>query len=185
MSLFAGPEWQAKVCGEITPAYAIIQQSLIRECHEKHPHLKLIYLLRNPIDRAWSSAKMALARAEMQIGEASDQWFIDHFMSRGSLMRGDYEQCLRNWLSLYPPDQLLVCFYEELIGEPDMLLRRCFRHLDVDEGKYDWTADLASKIFPTPEHPMPERLRSELKRIYLPRIASLEVFLKRPLCGWK
>lgn len=88
-------------------------------------------------------------------------------------------------ITVYPADQLLLCFYEELSSGPDMLLRRCFHHLDVDEGRYDWTTDLASNVFPTPEHPMPESLRSELKRIYLPRIASLEVFLKRPLFAWK
>lgn len=107
-SLFSGQKFDRKVCGEITPTYSILPIETIRECHANFPDLKLIYLLRNPIDRAWSSANMALTKSEMEIHEASAQWFIDHFKSRGSLMRGDYESCLRNWLACYTRENLLV-----------------------------------------------------------------------------
>ena len=40
--------------------------------------------VRNPIARDWSSALMALQSAELTPGEASDQWFIDHFNPRRS-----------------------------------------------------------------------------------------------------
>ena len=71
--------------GDITPAYGILPQSLIAEVFCELPDVRLIYLIRNPIERAWSSAKMAVMRAEMRVDEASDQWFIDHFRSAGSL----------------------------------------------------------------------------------------------------
>ena len=83
--------------GEITPAYAMLPVETIREIHALNPALRVIYILRNPIDRAWSSARMALERAEMTLAEASDQWFVDHFLSQGSLRRGDYESCIRHW----------------------------------------------------------------------------------------
>jgi hypothetical protein len=85
------------VAGEITPAYGILPVEIIREIHQQAPRLRLIYLIRNPIERAWSAALMALQRAEMTIDEASDAWFSDHFHSAGSRQRGDYETCLRTW----------------------------------------------------------------------------------------
>ena len=90
--------------GEITPAYAILPTDVIRAIRTALPEIRLVYLIRNPMDRAWSSALMALNRAELTIDEASDQWFVDHFRSRGSLRRGDYETCLRNWRSVYSAD---------------------------------------------------------------------------------
>lgn len=178
-----------KICGtrfgEITPAYAILAPDKIRECYKNVPNIKLIYLLRNPMERAWSSAKMALARAEMEISEASNQWFIDHFKSRGSMMRGDYEQCLRSWLSVYPEQQLLLCYYEDLKAEPEALLRRCFRHIGVEDDNYDWSVDLKSKVFASQDYPLPDHLRLELQRIYLPKIASLERYLGKDLSGWQ
>ena len=37
--------------GEITPAYAILPPETIAEIHARYPNLRLIYLVRNPIDR--------------------------------------------------------------------------------------------------------------------------------------
>jgi hypothetical protein len=63
----------------------------MRQVHARFPDARLIYLIRNPIERAWSSALMALRGAEFAFDEASDAWFIDHFHSRGSLSRGNDE----------------------------------------------------------------------------------------------
>jgi hypothetical protein len=184
-SLFENESLTAKTCGDITPAYAILAPELIKECHENFPELKLIYIIRNPIERAWSSAKMALSRAEMQIEEASDQWFIDHFRSRGSMMRGDYEACLRNWLRFYRGDQILTCLFDSLASEPHSVLSRCFAHLGVPAGDYPLPADLSEKIFSTTPEPLPHNLRGVLSEIYAPRIESLQDYLGLDLSGWR
>jgi len=183
-SLFEGSGLAGKQCGEITPAYAILGRDTIKACHVNFPDLKLIYIIRNPIERAWSSAKMALARAEMELEEASDQWFIDHFWSRGSMMRGDYETCLRNWLAHYPRNQMIVCLFDELIADPESLLRRCFRHVGVSEDLNDWSPELRSKVFATADYSLPARLREELATIYRPKINSLSGYLELDLTGW-
>jgi len=184
-SLFENKSLAAKTCGDITPAYAILAPELIKECHENFPELKLIYIIRNPIERAWSSAKMALSRAEMQIEEASDQWFIDHFRSRGSMMRGDYEACLHNWLRFYREDQILTCLFDSLASEPHSVLSRCFAHLGVTAGDYPLPADLTERIFSTTPEPLPHNLRGVLSEIYAPRIESLQSFLGLDLSHWR
>jgi hypothetical protein len=118
--------------GEITPAYAILAVETIRRIRELFPEVRLLFLIRNPIERAWSSALMALTRAELSLDEASDQWLIDHFRSRGSLARGDYEQCLRNWLSVFPREQLLLERFEQIWDDPIALLQSCAAHIRVD-----------------------------------------------------
>lgn len=118
--------------GEITPAYAFQDIDTIRQIHAINPKLRLIFSARNPIDRAWSSAKMALQRAEMTLEEASDQWFLDHFHSRGSLNRGDYVRCLSNWLSVFPAEQLLVVHYDDIATNPHKVLEQCSNHIGVN-----------------------------------------------------
>jgi hypothetical protein len=184
-SLFRPSDSRSWKTGEITPAYAILPENRIRECREHFPDLKLVYLIRNPIERAWSSAKMALQRAEMEIHEASDQWFIDHFRSQGSMLRGDYENCLRNWYAAYPEDQLLVCSFDELRQDPASLLSRCFQHVGVSEDNYPWPSDLETRVFSTAEHPLPQQLRAELHNIYHDKIVSLANFLGKDLSHWR
>lgn len=185
LSLFSAPDHMDKVCGEITPAYATLSPSLISACYQNLPEARLIYVLRNPIERAWSSAKMALTRAEMQMHEASNQWFLDHFRSSGSRMRGHYARCIANWTNTYPKEQLQVCFFEDLVASPVDFLIRCFRHVGVDESHYDWSTDLNTKIHNSPDHALPDRLRDALEKIYLPEIAELEQMLAVDLSAWR
>jgi hypothetical protein len=165
--------------GEITPAYAFIPRQRIAQIRALYPGLRLIYLIRNPIERAWSSALMALGRAEMQIDEASDQWFIDHFQSRGSLRRGDYETTIRSWTAIYPREQLLVERYESIGSEPRALLLRIAAHLRIDPDFFRTlpAEDLRRKVFAGSGHPLRPSLRPVLERLYASRVCSLSDYL--------
>src|SRR5690606_23280995 len=72
----------ALVEGDVTPAYGILEPTVIRQIHDAFPDLRIIFIMRNPVARAWSSALMALGRAEMTLQDASEQWFLDHFHSQ-------------------------------------------------------------------------------------------------------
>ena len=171
--------------GEITPAYAILSPERVRRICDELPSVRLLYLIRNPIERAWSSALMALGRAEMTIEEASDQWFIDHFRSRGSLQRGDYERCIRTWRAVYPSEQLLVERYESIATEPRALLGRVARHLGVDPDAFGCIpeAELKRRVFSGAPHPLRPSLRPALEGLYRDKIRSLCDYLGVDL-GW-
>ena len=47
-----------RTAGEICPGYARLDGSKISEIAARYPKLKIIYLLRDPVDRAWSSVAM-------------------------------------------------------------------------------------------------------------------------------
>jgi len=169
--------------GEITPAYAFIPPERIQRIHGLYPRLRLIYLIRNPMERAWSSALMALGRAEMRIDEASDQWFIDHFRSQGSLQRGDYETSIRNWTAIYPRQQLLVERYESIGIEPRALLTRVAGHLGIDPEFFRRLPDedIRRRVFSGNGHPLRPSLRPVLEQLYAERVRSLSAYLDAPL----
>ncbi len=80
-SLF--PDYADKLNGDITPAYAILPPDTIKEVHDNFPQLRLFYIMRDPIDRAWSAAMMEVRKSKMQLDQVPDQWLIDHFNFRG------------------------------------------------------------------------------------------------------
>ena len=172
--------------GEITPAYGFLSPDVIREIREFNPALRMVYLLRNPIERAWSSALMALGKAELTFDEASDQWFVDHFHSRGSLARGDYEACLRNWRGVFGAEAVLWLRHERIADEPLELLGAICRHLDVDPDFYARTrpALLTERVYPGPGHPLRESLLPGLRALYRPQIARLAEYLGDDLEAW-
>jgi hypothetical protein len=172
--------------GEITPAYALLDPHVIREIHGVAPGLRLIYVLRNPAERAWSSALMALRRAEMEAHEASDRWFIDHFRSAGSRGRGDYLGTIRNWRAVFGDDALLLLRFEDIAETPATLLNRCFAHLVVTEVPAAeleaW--GLQERVFAGAPQPLRESLRPVLRALYAPQVTDLADYLGWDLDTW-
>lgn len=165
--------------GEITPAYAILPSDRIKLIRQHFPDTRILFLMRNPVDRAWSSALMALDRAEMTIDEASDQWFIDHFHSAGSRRRGDYATALCTWLESFPAERFLLATYDELTNDPRALLCRVASHIGVSPGHFATaSADgLYQRVFEGPGHRLRPTLRTLLERLYAPELARLATLL--------
>lgn len=176
----------AGIAGEITPSYAALPIATVREIYACNPQMRLIYLLRNPMDRAWSSALMALQRAQMTLDEASDAWFSDHFHSAASLKRGDYQTCLETWRAIFPSEQLLVLRFEQIVDEPETLLNVCFRHLGVApvEPEHLRRQGCREPAFTGPGYSLRPSLKPILQRLYREKIEKLAGYLNTDLSGW-
>ncbi|MET1080198.1 MAG: sulfotransferase [Pseudomonas sp.] len=172
--------------GDITPAYAILPRDVIRRIHAHFPSLPLIFLIRNPMERAWSAARMAVLRAEMRYPEASDQWFIDHFRSAGSRLRGDYARCLEHWFSFYPRERFLIARYEEVFREPVAFANQVLAHIGLDAFFTEADRDaLAKPVFEGPGYALRPALREVLLTLYADRIDALGRLLGEDFSAWK
>ena len=178
--------FSGKLNGEITPAYAILDRPHIQQIYELNKDLRIFYIIRNPIERAWSAALMALGRAEMTIDEASDQWFIDHFNSAGSLKRSDYEGCIRTWRTVFSEDQIMILRYESLDESPRELLKMCCRHLGIGNGVYSAQDDALFRnvVFQGPGYKIRSSLLPVLIELYKQKILDLSVYLNEDFSGW-
>jgi len=173
-----------KLHGDITPAYGILDPVVITECYANFPKLKLLYIIRNPIERAWSAACMALSRAEMNLAEASDAWFIDHFRSSGSLARGNYEACLRNWRCAYGDQAVLVLRYEDISERPSWLLNQCCLHIGVEPAYEFHDSDVLRRVNDGGRAAIRSTLIPILMSLYAERIRFLEHYLCQDLSAW-
>ena len=165
-----------RLAGEITPAYSILPPDRIRQVHTLMPDARLILLLRDPIERAWSHALMQLVQfPKCRFEDVSSEAFLEHFRSPESRQRGDYLATLDNWLTCYRREQLFVGFYDDLSVRPQALLRDVFFHLGVTE-QVDWSAFACERVI----HrglgvPMPQGMRDVLIELYtddLDRLAA-------------
>jgi hypothetical protein len=171
--------------GEITPAYAVLAPPVIADLAAAFPALRLIYLIRNPIERAWSAALMAMQRAELEIDEVSDRWFIEHFESRGSRGRSDYEACIRNWRAAYPAEQLALIRFEDICTQPLDVYLRCCVHLGIELVDTSQIRAKAGRVvFAGSRDPIRPELRRYLRETYQSPIESLARYLQTDLSMW-
>jgi hypothetical protein len=160
--------------GEVTPAYSILPVERIKYIRAIMPDVRLIFLMRNPIERAWSHAVMILVT---QAGKSYEQItpaeFYEHFTSDANQLRGDYETIIDSWLSVFPAEQLLLGFFEEIIHQPVELLKAVCRHVGLRED-VDWSGfPYRQRVYAGPGIAMPIEYERFLTSLHKERILRL------------
>ncbi len=134
--------------GEATPIYLYWPNSLERIA-AYNPAMRLIVMLRDPVDRAWSHWKMEYARGVetspfawcirqgrqrlFEGGRPSTQpWGFDRETSY--VERGFYGEQLEGLLRLFPRDQLLVLKSDDLRADPGAVLGQVRAFLGLPTG---------------------------------------------------
>ncbi len=103
--------------------------------HERLPDVRLIAILRDPVERALSHHRMLVRRGDesRSFDEAIDALLDAEALAEarrrpqdttGYVTRGEYGRILAGYLDVFAREQLLVVFTDELEHEPAQLLRR-------------------------------------------------------------
>lgn len=142
-----------RITGEASPYY-LFHPHCPRRVHECLPPVKLIVLLRNPVDRAYShyqhmvrdghetlSFEDALAAEPDRIQAEYDRLVRDERYESPThrhysyLSRGFYADQLAAWLRHFPREQLLVENAEDLFARPSEVYSRVLRFLGLEEQR--------------------------------------------------
>lgn len=131
------------------------------------PEVKLVAMLRNPVDRAYSHYRMAVRT------QAEKRSFDDAVMAlqqspddpTNYLALGQYGRILSGYVKQFPPTQLLTFFTEDLEKRPELVLDAIAHYLGVDAGftpsnlgkryhlggtrqRFSWLVPTAKQIYP-------------------------------------
>jgi hypothetical protein len=120
-----------QLCGEITPEY-MIKREAASEIAQLLPQVKLVCLLRDPTERAFSQWCMA-----RQLGNIpKDTPLLTAFQQNLQFMRerGHYVEHLEYYGNWFPDSQMKVFFYDDLVLDPHELWREVLRFLGVGDG---------------------------------------------------
>jgi hypothetical protein len=136
-ALFEGVE-NEKIVGEASPGY-LCDPDVPAEIDRVLPGAKAIALLRDPVERAWSSYSKALVLGE----ESESTSFIEALESepiassdpwdgeRRLVRMGLYGLSLQRYYDAIGADRIQVHLYEDLAENPKAMLARCHNFLGV------------------------------------------------------
>lgn len=177
-SLFESSARAGKVTGDITPAYSTLTEQSIRRLRSLSPNLKIIFILRNPIDRSFSQlARNLVAKEGSESSNVSIQEMLDILSSEDCMSRSDYLTTLERYKKYFSDEEIFVGFFEEIkICPHDLLMRICrfigvepLSETEVVKGSPNARSSLIGKM-------EPEILRF-LVDTYEPMIAQMSIQL--------
>jgi hypothetical protein len=178
--------------GEASPLYLYHPLAAERIQHEV-PEAKLIAILRNPIDRAYSAFlhlvrdhrettrdfSEALALEEERI--AANWEHIWHYVSMGRY----YDQ-VKRYYDRFDRDQIWVLIYRDLRSDPRGVLRDTFRFVGVDES---FVPDMSTRYneasLPLEQRPpLLPSVRARIQNELRDDILKLQDLINRDLSHW-
>lgn len=204
---------QRVITGEATPSY-LIDPHVPQRISEMLPGIKLIVLLRNPIERALShyyhniffgieklpfeegikkeperinKSFEELKNEEINFNDTPVSYFFrimrfktKNYFNFSYLESGKYYELLKNWLDVFPKNQLLIIQSEDFFDNTKNIFRQVQDFLDLpyyDLGHYGLHWEIKHQ-------PMKDNLRKSLKEYFEPYNSKLYKYLNRDF-EWK
>jgi hypothetical protein len=146
---------EGQLCGTVTPQYlygALLgpasgqdERAIPRRIRAAYPDARLIAILRDPVARARSYHRMSRMRGhesrpfdqaivELLQPEALAEARARPNVGNSYVVLGEYARLLQGFFDVFPREQLLVLFHEDLERDPAAVCARAFEFLGVDPG---------------------------------------------------
>jgi Sulfotransferase domain len=130
-----GTKSVTKIRGETSPSYSACHkwQGVPLRMYSIVPNAKLIYILRDPIERIISHY---LHRKASGVENRSFDKVLAQCDGHNDnyIVRSKYYFQLQQYLKYFSPQQILVLTLEELSSNPQITLQKIFRYLEINES---------------------------------------------------
>jgi len=132
---------------EVTPFY-IYNPKVVQRIYDILPKIKVIAVLRNPVDRAYSNYYLGVRSNDekrtfedaidsdlKKIQDTSNDDYFGQMIDKSYIARGFYSEQLQIWMDKFPKEQLLVISSEDLARKTDDTLAIIFDFLKLPNYK--------------------------------------------------
>jgi hypothetical protein len=126
----------ALLSGDISPSYSALNDEVIERVVNYFPNLKVIFLARDPVERAWSQLSMGVRLGIISRFDATDaEEVIRNLLNPGVLARSHPSKIVARWKRYVRPDLFRVYFFDDLQQNPAKLRRSILSFLGADPDK--------------------------------------------------
>lgn len=173
------PEKPGLVVGEITPDYASLNRAVVADIAAANPSLKVLYFIRNPIDRSWSNVQMSVRASEPQM--TSEQIRAELQGPRPRAL-SDYHTTLSLWSEYFPPEQIFLGYLDDVSIAPGRVLEAVGQFLGV--GAITWKG-ARRRVHQGESTSIPREYWNLLAEQHMDEIAVLSKMYGGPAHTWR
>jgi hypothetical protein len=171
------------ITGEFSPSYAMLDKDDIEKMHRLCPDVKLIFILRNPIDRAWSHYRF-VKKPDKTKAPPSNAKILKFLKSEQQLLRSDYLGTLERYLSFFKPEQICLGFYDAIQENPQELMQQIVSFIGGDSKNILDKVDLKKRVNESQRMDIPLEILTYLQEYYYNDIKSLSNIYGNYCTNW-
>ncbi len=140
--------------GDITPSYAGLDPEVYKmiknELEKRDLKVKVIFLMRDPIERLWSMARMARRnKAKLgkknQINETEEEQLMRLSTGKAAIGRTRYDKTIANLEKIFPREDIMYGFYESMFEESFYNEFRTFLGVDLIDPDFEQIRNASPK----------------------------------------
>ncbi len=162
-----GVAYQPRMYGEATATYATLDEGIIRDIVRINPEMKALLMVRDPVERAWSHAKMSLVRdGKRSMEDLPRQAFYDFFTSDYQLACGQFSAHIDKWRRCLKPGHLKVGLYADIQERPAVFLVELLEFLGVSADRRYLGDDIGDRVNPTSAMKIPPHFQRFLEALF-------------------
>ena len=156
----------------ITADYYILNLEEVEQIRAILPKLKIILILRDPIERAWSHIRYLWTRKLFT--DISNLEAIKKFIEKPvQSLRSDYVRTLNIWNSCFPQEQIYIGFYDDIVQDPQKFLLNVFNFLGIESTIAFNNETLNKKVNISRELQILAEIKYYLANKYYPELLKL------------
>lgn len=133
-----------RLVGDITPSYSGLSRerfAAIKTLLESRGfHVVVVFLMRDPVDRVYSSVRMELrnrAAQKKKITETPVETLLKRYGNANNQMRTRYDLTMAALDQVYAPEQIFYGFYETLFSQVELTRLTDFLGIDLQPAAFD------------------------------------------------
>ena len=158
-----------RLAGDFTPIY-LYWPAAAQRIYDYNPAMKLIFILRDPVERAYSQWVMESEKgkerktfADAVRNEVSNPDAPPHAV-QSYLARGRYSEQLSRYYRLFPDENILVVQRGDLMDDHPAVLDTIYRFLDIEPVEAPAHTIVHSRSYPPMSPPMEAYLRMYFRK---------------------
>ena len=183
-SLFAGRGGR-RFAGEATPEYAITGVDGLRHIQRLAPAARVLFIMRNPVTRAWSQALHHCRSTNRDATRLSVEELIALMHEAPNFTAlCDYAATLDALGAVFPPQQVSILFYEDMHADRERALRKvcAFIGLPFDAKSMP---ELGRRFNRSQDAALPEALRAHLRQAFRGQADAVRAKVGRLPPSWE
>ncbi len=171
--------------GDISPTYSMLNDEIVQQIIEYFPTVKVIFLARDPVERAWSQLSMGVRLGRIApFDETDSEEVIRNLMNPGVFALSFPSKVVARWRRYVAPDFFRIYFFDDLEKNPTELRGSILEFLGSDPGKDggqvkpDSNADANTKLR------LSEKVRSRVAQFFKKELKACAEEFGGPARQW-